>query len=70
MHPFSYVGYHFLHQLGRFYSLTLNKKTTRLYTSVGFLDPRNVEFMKKVVFGKTEVKIMPADSRVILGESD
>ena len=67
MHPFSYVGYHFLHQLGRFYSLTLNKKTTRLYTSVGFLDPRNVEFMEKVVFGQMGIRVMQANSRVIMG---
>lgn len=51
MIPFEYVGYRDVHQLGRFYSLTINKKVTRLYTHVGFLDARNIELMEKTVFG-------------------
>ena len=42
MIPFEYRGYSKVEQLGRFYSLTLNKKITRLYTSVGFLHQRNL----------------------------
>ena len=38
---FKYIGYHSVNQLGRFFSLTMNKKVTRLYTSVGFLDAKN-----------------------------
>ena len=44
--PFEYLGYRDVHQLGRFYSLTLDKKVTRLYTSAGFLDAKNVKFME------------------------
>ena len=50
MEPFEYLGYQDLHQLGRFFSLTLNKKVTRLYTSVGFLDAGNLDLMEKSVF--------------------
>ena len=68
MHPFQYVGYSDVHQLGRFFSLTLNKKVTRLYTNVGFLDARNVEFMDRIVFGQMGVRVMPARSRVVMGD--
>jgi hypothetical protein len=46
---FEFLGYSDIRQLGRFYSLTLNKKITRLYTSVGFLDTRNLAFMQQTV---------------------
>ena len=59
MHPFEYIGYQYVHQLGRFFSLTLNKKVTRLYTNVGFLDKRNIELMDKVVFRQLGVKLLP-----------
>ena len=58
MQPFEYVGYQDVHQLGRFFSLTLNKKVTRLYTNVGFLSERNTEFMQKIVFEKVGVKMI------------
>ena len=68
MNPFEYVGYQDVHQLGRFFSLTLNKKVTRLYTSVGFLDPKNIDFVDRVVFGRAGVKIMPERSRIVMGD--
>ena len=58
MQPFEYIGYQHVHQLGRFFSLTLNKKVTRLYTNVGFLSERNTEFMQKIVFEKVGVKMI------------
>jgi hypothetical protein len=42
---FAFNGYHSLRQIGRYYSLTADNKITRLYTSVAFLDPRNLHFM-------------------------
>ena len=62
------MGYQDVHQLGRFFSLTLNKKVTRLYTNVGFLDPKNIDFIDRIVFGQNGIKIMPERSRVIMGD--
>lgn len=46
---FIYKGYTSLEQLGRYYSITKNGKTTRLYTSVNFLVKNNKDFMKQVL---------------------
>lgn len=35
--PLVFLGYTDVRQLGQFYSLTINKKLTRLYTAVNFL---------------------------------
>jgi hypothetical protein len=42
---FEFKGYTSLRQVGRYYALTVDNKTTRLYTSVAFLDPRNIYFI-------------------------
>ena len=62
MMPFEYLGYSFVHQLGRFFSLTLNKKVTRLYSNVGFMNARNVDFMERVVFGPMGVRVRQVKS--------
>lgn len=65
--PFEYIGYQDVHQLGRFYSLTINKKVTRLYTSVGFLDPRNLAFMQNFV--KLSGNLIPEEEKLEGGKS-
>jgi hypothetical protein len=42
---FDFKGYSSLRQIGRFYALSANNRFTRLYTSVAFLDPRNLHFI-------------------------
>jgi hypothetical protein len=42
---FAFKGYSSLRQLGRFYALTTDKRITRLFTSVAFLDPCNLHFI-------------------------
>lgn len=42
-----FVGYTDVCQLGQYYSLSLNDKVTRLYTSVHFLHSENRKFMEK-----------------------
>lgn len=44
---FKFNKYTDIRQLGRFYSLTLNKKVTRLYTMVNFLNIENIKFIKE-----------------------
>jgi hypothetical protein len=44
-----YKGYSELEQLGRYYSLTLNKEMTRLYSTVNFLNEGNVSFVLKAL---------------------
>lgn len=46
---FSYLGYSDVRQLGQFYSLTINNKTTRLYTAVNFLTTANLEVMSEIL---------------------
>jgi hypothetical protein len=48
---FNFEKYTDITQLGRFYSLTINEKTTRLYTSVNFLVKSNKIFMNKYLPG-------------------
>ena len=42
-----YKGYTNLSQLGRYYSLTVDHKNTRLYTAVNFLRRENIVLMSK-----------------------
>jgi hypothetical protein len=44
-----YLGYRDVRQLGQYYSLTIIKKITRIYTSVNFLNPRNIALMNELV---------------------
>lgn len=44
---FGFNKYTQLSQIGRYHSLTLNNKMTRLYTCVNFLVGENKRFMKK-----------------------
>lgn len=46
--PLQFEGYSDVKQLGRFYSLTINNKTTRLYTAVNFIHKTNLQFLKSV----------------------
>ena len=43
-----YTGYSSIYQLGRFYSLTVNNKVTRLYTAVNFLHHSNIKFLRSL----------------------
>lgn len=45
--PFRFIKYSDISQLGRYFSLSLNGKTTRLYTTVNFLVDENIDFLKK-----------------------
>ena len=44
---FKFTGYRDITQLGRYFSITLNDKVTRLYTTVNFLVEENTLFMEK-----------------------
>ena len=43
-----YQGYSYINQLGRYYSLTMDDKITRLYTSVNFINIINIHLMNKI----------------------
>ena len=43
--PLVFLGYSDPRQLGQYYSLTINKKITRLYTAVNFLSLANIRRM-------------------------
>ena len=45
--PFFFMKYRSINQLGRYFSLTLNDKVTRLYTTVNFLLEDNTHLMEK-----------------------
>ena len=47
--PFKFNRYREIAQLGRFYSVTLNNKITRLYTTVAFLVDENINFLRKYI---------------------
>ena len=40
-----YRGYTSVAQIGRYYALNADDKITRLYTSVAFLDPSNIDLL-------------------------
>jgi hypothetical protein len=44
-----YLGYTDVKQLGQYYSFTIIKKITRIYTSVNFLNSRNIALMTELV---------------------
>lgn len=44
-------GYTDLTQIGQYYSLTVNKKLTRLYTAVNFLQAANIRLMDQISKG-------------------
>ena len=69
MMPFEYIGYENVAQLGRFYSLTLGKKVTRLYTNLGCLDSRNIDFMETNGFSQKDVSLKHRKSRIIVGST-
>ena len=41
------MKYRDITQLGRYFSISLNEKTTRLYTTVNFLVEENTKFLEK-----------------------
>lgn len=49
--PFAFQRYTTPEQLGRYYALTLDNKVTRLYTSVSFLDPANIDLLRTLLPG-------------------
>ena len=53
--PFEYQGYSFLSQIGQYYAVTINKRKTRLYTLVNFLQQKNVRLLEKISGGKTKI---------------
>ena len=50
--PLVFLGYSDVRQLGQFYSLTIDNKITRLYTTVNFLSLANIQRMEDML--KTE----------------
>jgi len=48
-HQFVFCGYTSLKQYGQYYSLTIGNETTRLYTSVNCLCPKNIKLMKNII---------------------
>lgn len=46
---FDFMGYSEVSQLGQYYSLTMNKKLTRLYTVVNFLTRQNISLMNEII---------------------
>lgn len=54
---FIYKGYSFPEQIGRYYSLTVDHKLTRLYTSVNFLSKKNKDHLQKIYFNKNRIDI-------------
>jgi hypothetical protein len=63
----SYLGYRDPRQLGQYYSFTINGKTTRLYTSVNFLNVRNLERMNELLDTKRnpQMKFVKGQSKYI-----
>lgn len=53
----SFSGYSDVAQLGRYFSLSLNNKVTRLYTSVNFLDSRNLQLLQRVFFIPNRIQL-------------
>ena len=45
---FEFKGITSIDQLGRFYSLTMDSKITRLYTTVNFLADKSKELFRKI----------------------
>jgi hypothetical protein len=54
---FIYKGYSHESQLGRFYSLTVAHKITRLFTTVNFLNKRNKDLLKTAYFDPNKLVI-------------
>ena len=46
---FRYNGYTEITQIGQYFSLTINKKVTRLYTTVNCLSMSNRKLMEKLI---------------------
>lgn len=47
-HNYEFKGYESLSQIGKYYTLTINEKKTRLYTMVNFLHKKNIDLMHKI----------------------
>jgi hypothetical protein len=62
---FVFNGYTSLKQLGRYYSLTADNKITRLYTTVGFLDPKNVGFLNNELSSSNLVKVKTISNNTV-----
>lgn len=46
---FTFTGYSEVSQLGQYYSLTMNKKITRLYTVVNFITRQNITLLNSII---------------------
>ena len=44
---FGFLKYKDISQIGRYFTITLNDKVTRLYTTVNFLVEKNISFLEK-----------------------
>ena len=44
-----FTGYSDVKQLGQYYSFTVNKNLTRLYTAVNFITKQNIQLMNKLI---------------------
>lgn len=44
---FTFLKYKYITQIGRYFTITLNDKVTRLYTTVNFLVAENLMFLQK-----------------------
>lgn len=45
---FKYKGYEDLSQIGKYFTLTIGDKKTRLYTMVNFLNQANISLMSRI----------------------
>jgi hypothetical protein len=52
-----FLGYSDVRQLGQYYSFTIAKKTTRLYTTVNFLNSENIERMMDVLQIQSDIAL-------------
>lgn len=66
---FIYQGYSDLSQLGKYYSLTIQNKKTRLYTLVNFIHVSNLELMSRITGASYALKYMtPQNQSMITSE--
>ena len=59
---FGFQKYRSVNQLGRFFSVTLNRSVTRLYSTVSFARPDNLTFLQKYLnFNHSLLRTSPSD---------
>lgn len=54
---FKCLGYSSVYQIGRYFILNLDSKVSRLYITVSFLAPRNIELLEELYFRQNNQEI-------------